>query len=117
MAARFKIILLDRLTPGTTTLRFVMWADVPASRWNFHTDATKTSAWRNAMPDDLAALRNGSVLERVDTLAMDGAVTNTQVRTSIQARWTAFQATVTADTTHSVYGSTWDGTTWVPAGA
>ena len=117
MAARFKIIILERLTPGTFSVRFVMWADVPANHQVFYANAEAKSAWPGADATDTAALASGAVLERVETVAMDTGSTNAEVRASLQARWTAFQATVNSDTTHSFYGSTWDGTTWVPAGA
>jgi hypothetical protein len=117
MAARFRIIILERLTPGTFNVRFVLWADVPANHQAFYANAEAKSAWPGADAGDTAALASGAVLERVDTLAMDTAASNAAVRQSLQERWTLFQAGVNADTTHSFYGSTWDGTTWVPAGA
>ena len=118
MAARFRVIVLDRLSPGQIMLNFAMWADVPASRQAFYANASKTSAWKDANASDLLALQNGSVLERVETLTMDAAATNANVRASLQSRWTAFQNEITsADPRWSFYGTTWDGTTWVVGGA
>jgi len=117
MAARFKIIILERLTPGTFNVRFVMWADVPANHQAYYANQDAKSAWPGADATDTAALASGAVLERVDTIAMDAGSSNAQVRQSLQERWQLFQNSVNADTTHSFYGSTWDGTAWVPAGA
>ena len=118
MAARFKIIILERLSPSQVSVRFAMWADVPAARQAFYADANKKSAWTGANASDLTALQNGSVLERVETLTMDSAATVPNIKASLQSRYTIFQDEVTnTDKAYQFYGTTWDGTTWVAAGA
>jgi hypothetical protein len=67
---------------------------------------------------DLADLRAGLYLERVDTMNITGE-TIARVKQRMVLGQAAFQAEVTADGTYNpwkYYGTYWNGTTWTNAG-
>jgi len=115
MAARFKIIILDK-DANDPVYRYLLWADVPAARQPFYANASATSAWTDATAGDLAALQNGSVVERQGELRVPSGSTLAQVQAFLQARWSEFQNQVTNDNPWVRYGTTWDGTTWTAGG-
>lgn len=116
MAARLKIILLDRRYAGTQSFNVAFWCDVPAARQAFYADANKTSAWKDATAEDIAALRSGAVVEIVEPFLSERGVTLAQAQTTLQATWTAHQDRVTAHNPWQRYGTTFDGTSWQAAG-
>ena len=124
MAARLKIIVLDRNHNNPNEWRCAFWADVPATRQSFYanqpivvngvwTTVPRHSVWKDALVADLAALENGSVVEMVDAVSVDSSLTVAQIQAVLQARWQAFQDQVNAvQHPWKRYGSTWDGITW-----
>ena len=116
MAARFKIILLERRYAGTQSFNVAFWCDVPAARRAFYADASRTSAWKSANAQDLAALRDGSVTETVEPFQANDGMTLAQAQAALQARWQELQDQVTAHNPWLRYGTTFDGTSWQAAG-
>jgi hypothetical protein len=120
MAARFRVIVLERVEPRT--FRYALWADVPLAHQPFYADPALGSAWKGAIAADLTAIRNGEVTERVDVFRAQVAegATNAAVlaaaQTQLEALWTAFQNEITTRATWNRYGSTWNGTTWTNGG-
>lgn len=110
-----RIIILEKVNP--TNWQTVFWMTVPAARVSFYANPDAGSAYKLASAEELGALRDGTVLERVDTVSVPPGATLAQITTALQNRWTALQADVDAETTYSRYGSYWDGTTWTQAGA
>ena len=113
---RRNIIILDR--PAPNVYRYVLWAAVPAARQPFYAigQAAAASAWKDALPEDLAALRAGAMTEKIDTIQVGAGAPLAEVRALLQARWADWQAAVTARNDWPYYGTTWDGTTWVVGG-
>lgn len=113
---RLKIIILERTAPET--YRYALWADVPAARQPFYAinQASAVSSWKDALPEDLAALRNGSITEKIDSIQVGADATFADVQALLQSRWTDWQAAVTARNDWPFYGTTWAGTTWANGG-
>lgn len=112
------IIVLERTSVNPTTIRYVLRATVPVARQPYYADATKTSAYKDADPADVAALRAGEVLERVSEVAV-GGLTVAQIKTALEAAQAEFQARVNEDALYNPYkwyGTSWNGTTWTTAG-
>ena len=116
MAARFKIIILDRARSDANEYRYVLWVDVPIARQTFYANTGATSAWKDALPADLAALQTGSVVEIVQTQRVPAGATLPQVQAFLQQRWMNFQNDVANTNPWVRYGTTWDGATWIVGG-
>ena len=108
-----KIIILESnpVTAGEIAFRYAMCADVPAARQTRYADATLESQVVGATAGELTALRNGSVVEKVEE-ARFGASTVPAVQALLITRYQAFQAQITADNRWQRYGTSWDGTSW-----
>lgn len=113
-----RVIVLEHLQAGADDRRFrvAFWLDVPVAQRSYRANAAATSAYAGASAAELAALRDGSVVERVEEHSWAATVTMGQIRNALQARWNALQAEVNADRTWARYGTRWDGTAWAPAG-
>jgi hypothetical protein len=92
-----------------------MWADVPSQRQKFYANATFVSVYIDVSAPDLTSLRSGALVERVVEEQLDG--TNAAIRAVLQTRLSDFQTEITNLNSWTKYGSTWDGTSWVAAGA
>jgi hypothetical protein len=110
-----RIIILERVNP--TNWQACFWLTVPAARVSFHANPDATSAYKLASAEELGALRDGTVIERVDTVSVPQNPNLAQIAAALQARWTAMQADVDAENTYGRYGTFWDGTAWTQAGA
>jgi hypothetical protein len=106
-----RVIILD-MQGGR--VRYALWATVPAGREAFHARAGAVSQWTGASAEENAAIAAGQVVEFVDVLGSNG--TNAQIRAALEARWTDYQAEITARNPWNRYGSFWDGTSWTAAG-
>jgi hypothetical protein len=114
---RLRIIVLDQLPQPGSVYRVALWADVPAGRQSFYASPTRVSAWTAALAADNTALQNGSVTERVEVYNAAPGKNLAAIKLDLQSLWTTFQAAITAFNPWSHFSTTWDGTTWVDAGA
>ena len=113
-----KIVILERTSVIPATIRFVMRADVPAARQAFYADANKVSAYKDCTAPDLAALKAGEIVEKVDAYVYTGS-TVAQIKAALEAHQAEFQADVTADGQQNqwkFYGTTWNGSAWTTGG-
>lgn len=111
------IIVLDRQDMGGDVgFRVAFWANVPAARQSFYADAARTSQVKDATAGELAALRNGSVTERVDVIRFPTGTTLNQAQTGLVAAFNAYQSEVNAYNPWNRYGTFWDGTSWTAGG-
>jgi len=95
------------------TVRVVLWADVPAARQAKYANAA-SSIWTGASAAENTALQNGSVAEKVVTVATDGGAA--QIKTTIQALWQYWQNDVSNINPWQYQGTYWDGTAWTTTG-
>ena len=110
--ARFKIIILE--TNGNE-VNYAFWADVPLARQPFYADAGKVSAWKGATAADNAALQNGSVVEKTDSIVFEPSAGAPRIRQELEALHNRFQNKITAHNPWSKYGTTLD-TVWTNGG-
>jgi hypothetical protein len=110
-----QVIILEKL-PGPVTFRYLLWAAVPLARQPFYVNAAATTAYKSATAQELQDIKDGKVVERVETGSWPG-MNLAQVQTHLQDRWTAFQSEITNENTFQRYGTNWDGTTWTMTGA
>lgn len=111
-----RIIVLERDTERPITLRFVLWADVPAARQPFFADPNKVSAYVLATEAENDALQAGQVAELVDTLRLPQGTPLAQIRAALITAFNRWQSVVTNDNAYDFYGTSWDGTSWTPGG-
>lgn len=98
--------------PGHISGRIALWVNVPAGCEKFYADPTATSAYLDISADQLAALREGRIAERVETgdfdLIVAGAArTLESLRPYLEEAWQAFQNEVDDHEWHK-YGTSWD---------
>lgn len=113
---RLRIIILDRDRENAAQFRYVLWADVTFTRQAFYARPGAVSSWKDATAADNTNIANGVVAERVDVISRQPGGTLAQIQADLVASWTAFQAEVNTVNPWVRYGTTWDGTTWVPGG-
>ena len=109
-----RIIILNRLRPEAPHYRYVLWADVPAANQVAYRNPAASSAYENATPAELQALREGLVAETSGNIVSDNDSLAT-METKLQSLWSSFQAELTAQPNWSDYGRYWDssGSVWV----
>ena len=114
MAARFRIIILDKPDPTNAELfKYVLWADVPTARQPFYAKPAGTvSAWKDAIAGDNSQLVSGAVSEKVDTMQVAKGSGMAVAQAEMVARWNAYQNEVNTSNPWVRYGSTYD-----PSGA
>jgi len=111
-----KIIVLERIgEPSDESYNYVLWATVPAGREPAYADDAKTSAYKDATPEELTALRDGSVVERFGTLQYQ-AGQGSAFKQDLQKLHNEFQQEITQANPHDRYGTYHDGNTWTNAG-
>lgn len=110
-----RIIILQKVNP--TNWQTCFWLTVPAARVTFHANPDAGSAYKLASAEELGALRDGTIVERVEAIAVPPGANLAQITAALESRWQAMQEDVTNETTYTRYGSYWDGTTWTQAGA
>jgi hypothetical protein len=112
-----RVIILEKSRTERTAFRYAMWAAVPPERQAMYANASATSAFKSASAQELQDIRDGKVVELVDTLSVeDGNATLAQIKAFLQSAWQNFQNNVTSEAAFSRYGTSWDGTTWTAAG-
>ena len=111
--ARLKIIVLE--TNGNE-ISYAFWADVPAARQIFYADAGKASVWKDATAADNAALQNGSVVEKTDSIVFEPSAGAPRIRQELEALHNRFQNKITAHNPWNRYGTVFDGTAWTNGG-
>jgi len=111
-----QIIVLEKQPAAQPVFRVAFWVPVPTARQRFYANAEATSAWADAQAADITALKNGSVVEKVETVSADPGTTIPAIQSRLIARWTALQAELAAETTWQRYGTTYDGTAWTAGG-
>lgn len=111
--ARLKIIVLE---VSGRDVHYALWADVPEARQPFYADATKVSAWKDALAADNTALQNGSVVEEVRYSTFNSGETLAQIKAALVIASNDFQANTTAHNPWGRYGTVWDGTSWTNGG-
>jgi hypothetical protein len=110
-----KIIVLEQVGE-TGDFRVAFWLDVPATRQSFYADPSATSLFRAASAEEIAAIRAGAVVERVERFDRPFGGSLAQLRNALVIRYGQLQARVDADNPWVRYGTSYDGTTWTAAG-
>lgn len=108
--ARLKIIILETVR---TKYRVAFWIDTKSGNAGFHADPAKASAWTGAQPEDITALRDGSVQEKVDSFDFPDGTTLAQAQAELVKVHTRFQAAEDTDTKYQNTSIAYDGTNWV----
>lgn len=114
-----KIIILEIGSPWNNQLsiKYALWADVPAGHQPKYTkDSSWVSAYDAADAGELAALRSGAVVEKVETTNVASGTPVATIKNILQASFTMFQNQITNETTWQYFGTYYDGTTWTNGG-
>ena len=111
-----QIIILEKISAAPLVFRFVLWAEVPAARQVKYANANAVSAYKDASAPEIVAIQVGQIAERVETLQVDVGTPVAQIKTTLQGRFTGYQAEITAANPWNVYGTFFDGTSWTTGG-
>jgi hypothetical protein len=112
------IIILERTSNDPLTINYVLRATVPSARQAFFADDTKTSAYKDASAEDVAALKAGQIVEKVCSDIVGGR-TIAQIKSLLISAQSTFQTEVNGQSWNPFryFGSSWDGTSWTDGGA
>lgn len=106
-----QVIILDKLSEGNR-YRYVLWAAVPAARQSRYADASATSQFTGASAQESQDIKDGKVVEKVDTISVAAGVNLAAVQAELQSVWTAYQTFINNYNPWQRYGSSWDGASW-----
>jgi hypothetical protein len=110
-----KIIVLERnVVENELHLRVAFWLDVHADRRALYANAAAESAVRDGSvtAPELAAIRDGSVHERVVDYRVPRNATVAQIKTHLAGALAGAQAELEADNRYQWYGTSFDGAAW-----
>jgi hypothetical protein len=108
-----KIIILERINePSDFSFRFAMYATTPATRESKYLSAEKTSAVAGLDPTQLQLIKDGKIVESIETAEFLAGTTMKTIQDELIKRQEAFQAKVDATNPWKYYGTAWDGTKW-----
>lgn len=114
-----QIIILGTGTPwiGQRSITYALWATVPSNlQIKYAKESTWESAYVEATTTELASLRAGATVEKVETTNVPTTVGVATIKTILQNSFTTFQTQVTNDNTYQFYGTFYDGTSWTTGG-
>lgn len=106
-----RVILIGRTHPTASFYRYALWADVPAGNQIAYRNPAAVSACANATPAELQAIRDGLVVEQTGEYQADSTSMGS-MQSLLEAEWTTFQNTITAQNLWADYGRFWDGAAW-----
>lgn len=108
-----RVIILERVPGNLPAMRIAFWLEVPAELQAKFANPRAQSAFRGVSVDELQALRDGVIVERVEQMSSKVALTLTEIRAGLEAAWRQKQDELTAAAGGAgVIGSAWDGAAW-----
>lgn len=108
-----QIIILHVRALDTITLQVCYWVPVPAGQEVLFQDSTKRSRYSNITPQELADLRAGKFVERVEHVPItDPSSTPAQIAQQLEARYTELTNQVASLLTVLTSGAYRDATGW-----
>lgn len=112
-----KIIILDRSYEGSDlALNYVFWIEPPSGHKSKYADPQATSAYTEATAQELAQLRNGSIVEVSGRLVLPNGTPDVPLQTKLISLYNEEQSKIGNAKKWSHYGSFWDGTSWTMGG-
>jgi hypothetical protein len=112
-----QIIILDRVNePSDMNFRYVMWAAVPTGRNVAYANPDATSAYKGADATELAAIQDGSVVERQELASFPIGTPMATIQQYLITQFNAFQNHITNRNPTVRYGTFYDGTAWTSGG-
>lgn len=112
-----QIIILERVNqPSDQDFRYVMWATVPATRKQYYVNPNFVSQYKDITAEELAALRDGSIVEQVGIIPRPTGTTIAQIRAELIVRFNLFQNSIINYNPYERYGTYYDGSTWTAGG-
>lgn len=116
-----KIIILDKLNDGPNTkptFNYLMWADVPQTRWQYFSNPSAISAYSLATVFEINALKSGMIVEKVDYFTVPANSTFASMRAELTDIYNQFQSEISGNAKNSWqrYGTFWDGNSWTNSG-
>ena len=110
-----KIIILERVDDDLS-FKCAFWLTVPTTRWALYADAALTSQYKNATAGEITSLKNGEVVERVETFKYAPGTSVATIQTDIISKFNDLQSYITNFNQFVQYGRFWDGTAWTAGG-
>ena len=108
-----KIIIQERINePSDFSFRYIMWADVPATRQSQYADPDKTSLVKDITTGELQAIKDGKVIEIQETAEFVAGTPIATIQAELIKRQGIFQAKINAANPWKFYGTSYDGTSW-----
>jgi hypothetical protein len=102
------ITLLDQYgMPSDLNYRVAFWLDVPAPRQPYYANPAATSVVKDISPADLAELRAGLIVEKVEIIQSLASATLADVKQAARAKMVDLQRDFNRDNTFNRYGTKW----------
>lgn len=110
-----KIIVLEKLD-NDLSFKCAFWATVPAARIALYANAIASSQYKNASAPEIAALQDGSIVEKVETFNYAPGTALSVIQSDVIAKFNDFQSYITNFNPFVQYGRFWDGSSWTAGG-
>lgn len=114
-----QIIVLQTGSPwlGQLSITYALWATVPSNLQVMYAQGTGfTSAYVNATTAEIASLRSGATVEKVESTNVPVGTGVATIKNILQSAFTTYQNSITNDNRFQFFGTFYDGTTWTNGG-
>lgn len=115
-----KIIILDKIDDNNNkpTFRYIMWADVPRTRWLSFANSGATTLYTSATLFEKNALKSGMIVELANSFTIPINTNFTGMRGELINAFNQFQSEVSGGSKNiwERYGTCWDGNSWANSG-
>lgn len=116
-----KIIILEKSNDDAgikPTFNYVMWADVPQTRWASLANSGITTPYILATTFEKNALKSGMIVERADSFSIPVGNNFASIRSELVDSFNKFQTEISGNSKNvwQRYGTSWDGNIWANSG-
>lgn len=110
------IILTKEQKNGYFEVSYLFWLAVPVNQQSMRANSALSSTYLGASAAENTSIQLGQVVEQSGVVSYPNGTANAIITADLQAKYTAAQAAVNAESKWHYYGTNWDGTTWTLAG-
>lgn len=112
-----KIIILERTgEPSDLNFTVIFWLTIPATRKAFFAKESATSIYKDATPDEIKAIQEGTIQELVINVSYPSKTPLSEITSELTAKFNEQQINLNTYNPFVRYGTFWDGTNWTNQG-
>ena len=106
-----RVIILERIVDPLIKFKYALWAE-PKPEDAIYFAGYNRSAYRGILPEEQAALENGTLVERVGEYSAPQGTPMATIANDLKTLWNNFNAEIQNYNPNTKYGLYWDGTSW-----